>query len=77
MASNAISKPPQSGAQIVMNALADEDNKLAYMRFSEARNAAYASEMKSRCDMYHGKARAACVEEARRKIGPEPVPPPL
>lgn len=61
----------------VLDALADENNMLVYVRVSQARHAAYYSEAKSRCDMYRGKARATCAEEARLKYGPPRVSPPL
>jgi len=65
-----LGKSTRSGAPAVLNALADENNTLVYMRVSQARYAAYYNDARSRCDMYRGKARAACVDEARMKFGP-------
>lgn len=71
------SKTAQSGAPGVLNALADENNTLVYMRVSQARYAAYYNDARSRCDMYRGKARITCVEEARMKYDTQLASPPL
>lgn len=57
----------------VLDALSDENNVLAYVRVSRARNEAYFNEARSRCEMYRGKARETCVNEARMKYG-QPMP---
>lgn len=65
-----------SGAPRVLDALADENNTVAYVRVSRARNEAYFNDARSRCAMYRGKARDTCVKEARMKYGqPMPNPP--
>jgi len=64
------SKSSLSGAPGVLDALADENNTLAYVRVSQARNAGYYNDARSRCAMYRGQARDICIEEARMKYGP-------
>ncbi len=69
-ASGGFNKTALSAAPGVLDALADENNTRAYMRVSQARYAAYYNDARSRCDMYSGKARATCIEEAKMKFGP-------
>jgi hypothetical protein len=65
-----------SGAPGVLDALADENNVLAYVRVSRARNEVYFNDARSRCAMYRGKARETCVTEAHMKYDqPMPNPP--
>lgn len=63
------SKATLSGSPGVLNALADENNTLVYVRVSQARYAAHYNDARSRCAMYRGKARTTCVEAARMKYG--------
>ncbi|MDO9636682.1 MAG: hypothetical protein Q7I95_06955 [Thiobacillus sp.] len=51
----------------VLDAMADENNTLAYVRVSKTRHEAYFNEARARCTMYRGKARATCIDEARMK----------
>ncbi|MDP3123496.1 MAG: hypothetical protein Q8M46_02730 [Thiobacillus sp.] len=51
----------------VLDALADENNTLAYVRVSKTRHEAYFNDARARCTMYRGKARATCIDEARMK----------
>ena len=51
----------------VLDALADENNTLAYVRVSKTRHEAYFNDARARCTMYRGKARDACIDEARKK----------
>lgn len=66
-----------SRAPGVLNALADEHNTLVYVRLTQARHAANYDDVRSRCTMAPGKARATYVEEARMKYGPPMSRPPL
>lgn len=68
-AASGFTRTALSGAPGVLNALADENNTLAYVRISQARNATYYNEALSRCAAYRGKARDTCVEAARVKYG--------
>lgn len=77
LASGEFSKTALSGAPGVLDALADDNNTLVYVRVSQARYTAYYNDARSRCAMYRGKARDTCVEEARMKYGPPLASPPL
>lgn len=76
-ASGGFSNTALSGAPGVLDALADDNNTLVYVRVSQARYAAYYNDARSRCAMYRGKARSNCVEEARMKYGQPLANPPL
>lgn len=68
-AADGFSKTTLSGTPGVLDALADENNTLIYVRVSQARYAAHYNDARSRCAMYRGKARTTCVEAARMKYG--------
>jgi hypothetical protein len=76
-ASVGFNKTVLSAAPGVLDALADENNTLVYVRVSQARNAAYYNDARSRCAMYRGQARDICIEEARMKYGPQLASPPM
>lgn len=75
--SGGFSKTALASVPGVLNALADDNNTLVYVRVSQARYAAHYNDAKSRCAMYRGKARDTCVEEARMKYGQPLASPPL
>ncbi|MDP3584870.1 MAG: hypothetical protein Q8R61_07085 [Thiobacillus sp.] len=76
-ASGGFSTTALSRAPGVLNALADDNNTLVYVRVSQARYAAYYNDARSRCAMYRGKAGDTCVDEARMKYGQPLANPPL
>jgi hypothetical protein len=73
LASGGFSKTALSGAPGVLDAMADDNNTLVYVRVSQA----YYNDARSRCAMYRGKARNTCVEETRMKYGQPLANPPL
>lgn len=46
----------------VLDALADENNTLTYVRVSKTRHEAYFKDARARCTMYRSKARATCID---------------